>query len=73
MFDYMCATFWEKHFLKSTILREEHSDKCDCSYCKQFHGTIGIALPECKKWNAWRIIWWRKNNKLNILRWTLPF
>ena len=64
---------WYLKIFKSWILRETHYKLCECSYCKEFNGSCGMALPECKARNSWRIIWWRKNDKLEILRWTLPF
>lgn len=55
-------------FFNIIILYEIHHDDCKCSYCYEFHGTVGIALPENKARNSWRILWWRKNKQLNILR-----
>ncbi len=58
----------------STVLRERHDVGCECSYCRTFaaNGRGGIQLPACKAANAWRIIWWRWNGELHIVRWTLP-
>ncbi len=63
---------WQRTILGAWILREEHDTRCGCSYCIKLGGTIGLALPECKARTAWRVLWWVRNGKLQVLRWTLP-
>lgn len=63
---------WQLTILGAWILREEHDTLCGCSYCREMGGTIGIALPECKASNSWRVVWWVRNKRLQVLRWTLP-
>jgi hypothetical protein len=63
---------WQRTVLGAWILRESHDTLCGCSYCREMGGTIGLALPECKARNSWRVLWWVRNGKLQVLRWTLP-
>ena len=63
---------WQRTILGAWILRESHDTLCGCSYCIKLAGTIGLALPECKARTAWRVLWWVRNGKLQVLRWTLP-
>lgn len=68
-----CLWEWRGNFIFHWIIREVHyAFTCDCSYCREFgHKLFGIALPECKAPNSWRIIYWRWKGNLHIIRWTL--
>ena len=66
------SQLWQRTILGAWILREEHDMLCGCSYCREMGGTIGLALPEYKARNSWRVLWWVRNNRLQVLRWTLP-
>lgn len=79
-------THWQRSLLGAWIVRESHQNGCACSYCQilapsryaavESHGGhLGLALPQCRARNAWRILWWRRRRApgtLHILRWTLP-
>jgi hypothetical protein len=63
---------WEVNtFLRSgRFLVECHYGKCSCSYCTRIRWPVALWLPECKSWNAWRIVairLWRSNW---YIRWT---
>lgn len=63
---------WQRSILGAWILREEHDTLCGCSYCRELNCSIGLTLPECKARHSWRVLSWVRNNKLQVLRWTLP-
>lgn len=63
---------WRGEIFGANVLVECHENNCSCSYCQKFTGKFGIALPENKGRTSWRVIWWRYNDTLNCIRWTLP-
>ena len=70
---------WKGNFIFSWVLREVHYPTCTCSYCVgtglhkdgKLKGWFGLALPECKAPNSWRILYWRWRGNLHLIRWTL--
>lgn len=68
----MERTVWDFTLFGAWVLKERHLFGCSCSYCREFKGTCGLALPECKESNSWRVLWWRRGERLNVLRWTMP-
>lgn len=66
----MCLREWR--LWGAWILLERHGAKCTCSYNRDFRGRAGVTLPACKARNSWRVVWWRWNERLYDLRWTLP-
>lgn len=54
------------------IICEKHIYPCKCSYCKYFPKGFHLILPEDKRWDSWRILYFKTKMKAIYLRWILP-
>lgn len=67
------AVFYKDWDVCGSWIRFEIHEKNSQGYFDWFkHSTLGIALPENKGKNSWRIIYWNRGEELWVLRWTLP-
>ena len=55
-----------------SLLAERHYGNCTCSYCSKSRWPVALWLPECKAWNAWRVIAVRLVKSRWYIRWTRP-